>query len=91
MGRYTLSGNANSRALVHFIPDLPAYTGFARRRLPAERNRPVTATPAGRGWPGEYPQKSLRKIQGINDLWILKAALGRPDKLADVDETKLAT
>ena len=31
-------------------------------------------------------QKSFRKIQGIKDLWILKAALGRPDKQAHVDE-----
>jgi hypothetical protein len=36
-------------------------------------------------------QKSFRKIQGIKDLWILKAALGRADKKAHVDEAKLAT
>lgn len=35
-------------------------------------------------------QKSFRKIQGIKDLWILKAALGRPDKQAHVDGAKLA-
>ena len=35
-------------------------------------------------------QKSFRKIQGIRDLWILKAALKRPDKQAHVDEPKLA-
>lgn len=35
-------------------------------------------------------QKSFRKIQGIKDLWILKAALGRLDKQAHVDEAKLA-
>ena len=40
-------------------------------------------------------QKSFRKIQGIKDLWILKAALGRPDKHAHdkhahVDGAKLA-
>ena len=29
-------------------------------------------------------QKSFRKIQGIKDLWILKAALGRPEKQARV-------
>lgn len=31
-------------------------------------------------------QKSFRKIQGVKDLWILKAALGRPTKQAHVDE-----
>ena len=35
-------------------------------------------------------QKSFRKIQGIKDLWILKAALGRLKKQAHVDEAKLA-
>ena len=35
-------------------------------------------------------QKSFRKIQGIKDLWILKAALKRPEKEAHVDEPKLA-
>ena len=35
-------------------------------------------------------QKSFRKIQGIKDFWILKAALGRLDKQAHVDEAKLA-
>ena len=30
-------------------------------------------------------KKSFRKIQGIRDLWILKAALKRPDKQAHVD------
>lgn len=31
-------------------------------------------------------QKSFRKIQGIKDLWILKAALKRPDKQVHVDQ-----
>lgn len=36
-------------------------------------------------------QKSFRKIQGVADLWILKAALGRPDdQPARIDEAKLA-
>ena len=35
-------------------------------------------------------QKSFRKIQGIRDLWILTAALKRPDKQPHVDELKLA-
>jgi hypothetical protein len=35
-------------------------------------------------------QKSFRKVQGIKTLWILKAALGRPDTQADVDEPKQA-
>ena len=35
-------------------------------------------------------QKSFRKIQGVKDLWILKDALGRPDRKAHVDETKMA-
>ena len=35
-------------------------------------------------------QKSFRKIQGIKDLWILKTALGRPDKQAHVDEPRKA-
>jgi hypothetical protein len=35
-------------------------------------------------------QKSFRKIQGIKDFWILKAALGRLEKLAHVDEAKMA-
>jgi hypothetical protein len=35
-------------------------------------------------------QKSFRKIQGIKDLWILKAALGRLDKQAHVDAAKMA-
>ena len=34
-------------------------------------------------------QKSFRKIQGIKDLWILKTALGRPEKQAHVDEPQL--
>ncbi len=35
-------------------------------------------------------QKSFRKIQGIKDLWILKAALGRTEEQAHVDGAKLA-
>ena len=35
-------------------------------------------------------QKSFRKIQGIRDLWILKAALKRPIAQAHVDEAKRA-
>ena len=35
-------------------------------------------------------QKSFRKIQGVKDLWILKTALGRPDRKAHVDEAKMA-
>ena len=35
-------------------------------------------------------QKSFRKIQGIKELWILKAALGRLDKQAHVDAHKQA-
>lgn len=35
-------------------------------------------------------QKSFRKIQGIKELWILKAALGRLDKQAHVDAVKRA-
>jgi len=35
-------------------------------------------------------QKSFRKIQGVKDLWILKAALDRPAKQAHVDEPKKA-
>ena len=35
-------------------------------------------------------QKSFRKIQGIKDLWILKAALGRLDTRPHVDELKEA-
>lgn len=35
-------------------------------------------------------QKSFRKIQGIKDLWILKIALGRPEKQAHIDEPQLA-
>jgi putative transposase len=35
-------------------------------------------------------QKSFRKIQGIRDLWILKAALGRAAKQAHVDEARKA-
>ena len=35
-------------------------------------------------------QKSFRKIQGVKDLWILKTALGRPDREAHVDEAKMA-
>ena len=35
-------------------------------------------------------QKSFRKIQGIKDLWILKAALKRPDKQVHVDEPRKA-
>jgi putative transposase len=30
-------------------------------------------------------QRSFRKIQGIKDLWILKAALARPDQQVHVD------
>ena len=35
-------------------------------------------------------QKSFRKIQGVKDLWILKTALGGPDRKAHVDEAKMA-
>ena len=35
-------------------------------------------------------QKSFRKIQGIKDLWILKAALKRPDKPVQVDRPQKA-
>jgi putative transposase len=35
-------------------------------------------------------EKSFRKIQGIRDLWILKAALKRSTKQAHVDEPKKA-
>jgi putative transposase len=35
-------------------------------------------------------QKSFRRIQGVKDLWILQAALGRPIKQARVDEPKKA-
>ena len=35
-------------------------------------------------------QKSFRKIQGVKDLWILQAALGRPLKQARVDGSKKA-
>ena len=35
-------------------------------------------------------QRSFRKIQGVKDLWILKTALGRPDREAHVDEAKMA-
>ncbi len=35
-------------------------------------------------------QKSFRKIQGIKDLWILKAALKRPDKQVHVDQPQKA-
>jgi putative transposase len=35
-------------------------------------------------------EKSFRKIQGVKDLWILKAALDRTDKQAHVDEARLA-
>ena len=35
-------------------------------------------------------QKSFRKIQGIKDLWILKAALKRPDTQVHVDQPKKA-
>ena len=35
-------------------------------------------------------QKSFRKIQGVKDLWILQAALGRPLKQARVDVSKKA-
>ena len=34
-------------------------------------------------------QKLLRKIQGVGDLWILKAALGRTEKQAHLDEAKM--
>jgi len=35
-------------------------------------------------------EKAFRKIQGIKDLWILKAALKRPPKQAHVDEPRKA-
>ena len=35
-------------------------------------------------------EKSFRKIQGVKDLWTLKAALGRPAKQAHVDASKKA-
>lgn len=35
-------------------------------------------------------EKSFRKIQGVKDLWILQAALGRPITQARVDEPKKA-
>ena len=35
-------------------------------------------------------EKSFRKIQGIKDLWILKAELKRPDKQVHVDRPKKA-
>lgn len=35
-------------------------------------------------------QKSFRKIQGIKDLWILKAELKRPDKQVHVDQPRKA-
>ena len=35
-------------------------------------------------------QKSFRKIQGIKDLWILKAALHRPDQQTHVDQQRKA-
>ena len=35
-------------------------------------------------------EKAFRKIQGIKDLWILKAALKRPTKQAHVDEPRKA-
>ena len=35
-------------------------------------------------------QKAFRKIQGVKDLWILKAASGRLDEQAHVDEAKSA-
>ena len=35
-------------------------------------------------------EKSFRKIQGIKDLWILKAELKRPDKQVDVDQPRKA-
>jgi len=35
-------------------------------------------------------EKSFRKIQGIKDLWILKAELKRPDKQVHVDQPKKA-
>jgi transposase-like protein len=35
-------------------------------------------------------EKSFRKIQGIKDLWILKAELKRPDKQVHVDQSKKA-
>ena len=31
-------------------------------------------------------QKSFHKIQGVKDLWILKAALGRPTKQIHLDK-----
>ena len=36
-------------------------------------------------------EKSFRRIQGIKDLWILKAELKRPDKQVHVDQQKKAT
>ena len=35
-------------------------------------------------------QESFRKIQRVNDLWILRAVLGRPMKQVRVDEPKKA-
>jgi hypothetical protein len=35
-------------------------------------------------------QKSFRKIQGIDDLWILRAALKRPEEQTHVDARKRA-
>ncbi len=35
-------------------------------------------------------QKSFRKIQGVADLWVLKAALGQSDPHARVDDKKQA-
>ncbi len=35
-------------------------------------------------------QKSSRKIQGIKELWVLKAALSQLDKQAQVDAHKRA-
>ena len=35
-------------------------------------------------------EKSFRKIQGIKDLWIRKAALGRTDQQVHIDVQKIA-
>jgi len=38
----------------------------------------------------QYPEKSFRNIQGIHDLWMLKAALHRPLDPRPVDEAQCA-
>ncbi len=35
-------------------------------------------------------QKSFREVQGIEDLWMLKVALRRPDTQVHVDQPKKA-